>query len=364
MNTTVYIFGEFASGYSQYPDDYTNNIFKKCYSLSKAVTQIAIHRDGNLMYYSYLRKLEQNRYVGLCVVINGMMLIKLDGLFSLFENTISNMVSKGMLIHFDDKGNITSRVSKLYLNKEEIDLITTSLESGFERLSTYATSLPPTNYSVGKDSIKEFSIQGNESDIIKAGYTYGYTFIYKSKDFNTAEMYSSFAVINKQKKEIENLTKQVSQLKSDNTSLKNKQRNTLWVSILAIIAIVFGVIIFNKVLFPSVVTNYDAGDYMYYGPMENGKPNGVGVAIYHEQDKDNRLYYYGNFEKGLRKDENAIMFYKDGSYFRGSMEEDNWVKGLFFDVENAHFVGEFKNNQPWNGEWYKHVAEQTIHGGK
>lgn len=98
--------------------------------------------------------------------------------------------------------------------------------------------------------------------------------------------------------------------------------------------------------------------------MENGEPNGTGVAIYHKNDKDGRLYYYGNFNDGKRIDNNAIMFYKDGSYFKGSMNEDKWYKGLFFDVEKAHFIGEFKDNKPWNGEWYKHVKEQTIVDGE
>ena len=106
------------------------------------------------------------------------------------------------------------------------------------------------------------------------------------------------------------------------------------------------------------------GEFVYYGPIQNGEPNGTGVAIYHKNDKDGRLYYYGNFTNGKRIDENAIMFYKDGSYFSGSMNEDKWFKGLFFNVDKEHYVGEFKDNTPWNGEWYKHVKEQTIKNGK
>jgi len=87
MNATVYLFGNFNSGYTQYPDDYTSDIFGKFHSNAKSTTQIAIHRNGNLMYYGYIRKLEQDRYLGLCVVLNGLMLTRIDGLFSLFENT-------------------------------------------------------------------------------------------------------------------------------------------------------------------------------------------------------------------------------------------------------------------------------------
>ena len=34
------------------------------------------------------------------------------------------------------------------------------------------------------------------------------------------------------------------------------------------------------------VTKKDMGEFMYYGPMQNGEPNGTGVAIYHNDDKE------------------------------------------------------------------------------
>ena len=86
MNVTVYLFGEFLGGYMQYPDDYTSKIFQNFQANAKMTTQIAIHRDGNLMYYGYIRKLEKDRYIGFCVVLNGLVLVRIDGLFTLFEN--------------------------------------------------------------------------------------------------------------------------------------------------------------------------------------------------------------------------------------------------------------------------------------
>ena len=146
--------------------------------------------------------------------------------------------------------------------------------------------------------------------------------------------------------------------------MKNKQRNIKLVSILGVVAVVLFGVVYVKVINPSEVTKKDMGAYVYYGPMKDGEPNGTGVAIYHNNDEDGRLYYYGNFTDGQRIDSNAIMFYKDGSYFKGSMDEDKWDKGIFFDVEKEHFIGEFNNNTPWNGDWYKHVKEQTIVNGQ
>lgn len=364
MNISVYLFGDFNAGYTQYPNDYSQTIFKSFANNAQATTQIAIHRDGDLMYYGYIRKLESEEYVGLCVVINGKYITQLDGLFAVFERAIETMTRNGYLIHYSDKGEICSKVGQLYENREEIDLITSNLQAAFEGLERTSQKLPAVSYGTAKNSNKSYSIQDVEQEIVKSSYTNGYTFIYKSKGYNTAQMNSYRGIITRKDKEIENLRSECSNLKSQVSSLKNKQRNTKWVSILSVIAVILFGIVYVKVINPSEVTKKDMGAYVYYGPMENGEPNGTGVAIYHSNDKDGRLYYYGNFTDGKRIDSNAIMFYKDGSYFKGSMNEDKWYKGLFFDVEKEHFIGEFKNNAPWNGDWYKHVKEQTIVDGQ
>lgn len=364
MNLSVYLFGNLGSGYTQYPNDYTRAIFDTFHQYSQATTQIVIHRDDDLMYYGYIRKLEDSAYIGLCAVINGKIVTQIDNLFAVFESVIESMVRNGYLIHFNSKGEIESKIGQLYENREEIDLITSSLQTSFNRLERTSRVLPPVSYSTAKDTIKSFSIQDDEDDIIKSTYTNGYTFIYKSKGYNTAQMNSYKGIISRKENEISKLKTECEELKSTVASLKHKQRNTTWVAILGIVAVVLFGIVYVEVINPSEVTKKDMGEFVYYGPMQSGEPNGVGVAIYHSDDKDGRLYYYGNFTDGKRIDDNAMMFYKDGSYFKGSMNEDEWFKGLFFDVEKEHFIGEFKDNKPWNGNWYKHVEEQTIINGQ
>lgn len=364
MNLSVYLFGDLSSGYTQYPDDYSREVFSTFYKNSQATTQVAIHRDDDLMYYGYVRKLEDNNFIGLCVVINGKIITQIESLFVIFENIIEMMVRNGYLIHFSDNGEIVSKIGRLYENKEEIDLITSSLQKSFDRLESTSLKLPAVSYGTSKKSIKSYSVQDDEKDILKSSYTNGYTLVYKSRGYNTTQMNSYRGVIGRKNNEIMNLQTECNKLQKEVYSLKNKQRNTIWVSIFAIAAIVLGVVVWTQVLFPNEVTKKDMGEFVYYGPMRNGEPNGVGVAIYHSDDKDGRLYYYGNFTNGKRIDKNAIMFYKDGSYFKGSMNNDKWNEGILFDVEKEHFIGEFKNNIPWNGSWFKHVETQKIIEGE
>lgn len=206
MNATVYLFGEFNSGYTQYPDDYTSVIFRKFYKNAKSITQTVIHREGNLMYYGYIRKLEQERYIGFCIVLNGLLLTRIDGLFSLFENTISGLVTKGRLIHFNEQGDVVTKVGNLYMCKEEIDLLNESLRVGFNRFEGNIMSLPAVSFGTSKDTVKDFVVDDDLEDIIKSSYTNGYTFIYKSKGFNTAQMNSYKGVlarVSNEKKELQ-----------------------------------------------------------------------------------------------------------------------------------------------------------------
>lgn len=367
MNISTYIFGKLGRGYSQYPDDYTSNIFKVFVNNGKAKTQIAIHRDNDLMYYGYIRNLEDDCYIGLCVVINGHYIVKLDNLFDIFEKEIELMVRNGYFIHYNDQGEIVSSSLKIKDDKDAIREIGMSLVKVFGGMKTMP--LPSVNYGSSSNSVKSFSVEDDSNDVVSSSYCTDYTFLYKSRGYDTYSMLGYKGAISRLKNNIEKLNKdlknrtaQIESLQAQLAKQKQKQRNVKWVTILAIIAIILGTVVWNKVLFPNEVTKYDAGEFLYYGPIRDGKPNGTGVAIYPKNDRDKRLYYYGNFFNGNRVDTDAIMFYQNGSYFKGSMRNDQWYKGLLYDVEGEHFVGEFRNNRPYIGTWYKHVKAQEING--
>jgi len=248
MNVTVYLFGEFNNGYTQYPEDYTKSKFQNFYSNAKSTTQIAIHREGNLMYYGYVRKLEQDCYIGFCIVINGLMLTKLDGLFSLFENTISTLVTNGQLIHFNKDGNIVSNVDRLYMNREEIDLLTESFRAGFHHLKDSVKSPPAVSYSVSNDSIKNLSIEDDIDEIIRSSHTYGYTYIYKSKGFNTTQLNSYKEVLNKLNIEKAELSNRYDELikEHEKTIKKKKQYRLVAILFFVVLGCLIGLVSMNS----------------------------------------------------------------------------------------------------------------------
>ena len=221
MNSTIYIFGKLTNGYTQYPEDYSKSIFTKFHEYAKATTQIAIHRTSNMMYYGYIRKLEDDQYIGLCVLLNDVYITKLDSLFSLFENTVSNMVAKGLLVNYNAHGDIVTNASKLYLNKEEIELISNALKAGFTNLEQYSQKLPALNYGLNKDSLHESCIEDDVKDIIKSTYTNGFTYIYKSSGYDTAQMKSYRGVLQQVSNEKLALQEEIDKLKIEKENLKN-----------------------------------------------------------------------------------------------------------------------------------------------
>lgn len=362
MQSEVYLFGDLSSGYTQYPDDYSKSIFQEFSKVSKSRTQLLIHRNENTVYYAYMRRLQGKHYFGIYIVMSGMLITNYKQLFTIFEEVVSWTVTRGGILEFSDNGDVKSSLDQFYNHKAESYEVAGFLKAKIAQLadSDWA-DLPPVDYAISTNEKKTFAVADNGNDISGAIGIYPYVFIVKDQNFDTTAVRSYSSILKQKSAEIASLREGNRELVRKNTALVNKQRNTIWVGMLGVLSAILFTIIYFKVINPSEVTRYDAGEFVYYGPISQGKPNGIGVAIYHDNDADDRKYYYGNFDYGQRSDSNAIMFYNDGSYFYGEMNDDKWIKGIFFDVQKQHFVGSFdSNNAALHGTWYKHVPVQSL----
>lgn len=363
MNSSVYVFGSLGNGYTQYPDDYAKDIFQNLYEKSAAHSQIAIRRDKNLMYYGYIRKLDvSGQYIGFCILLNGVMFMNVNSLFKLFEDAFADLINRGVIVNFNDKGEVTSSIINLYQKKNEVERIVAIILNNISDIKFGLRKLPPIFYEVSTNECIKFYANDDDSKIEAASCKFGYTFILKDSNYDTY----SVCKIKQLSKTITDLEKGNNRLKNELSSTKRKQRNATWVSLLSFVVFVLVIILWDKVLFPTEVTKKEMGEYVYYGPMLNGEPNGIGVAIYHPNDSNNRLYYYGNFNNGLRQDTAAIMFYRDGSYFYGEMDENHWKRGeMYSRMKHEHFDGSFDNgDNPQTGAWYECNKVQLILYGK
>lgn len=151
MNHSIYIIGDFGSGYTQYPDDFAKIILSKGIDDIKTDTQITLHRDDNLVYYCYYRKLlggsSPRGYIGFSICFNSVYCTDIGAIFNIFERGVTNLAVSGRLIEFSMDGDLLAKVSSLYLQDDEIDRIKASLSNEIVQLSLDSfKNLPPVNY--------------------------------------------------------------------------------------------------------------------------------------------------------------------------------------------------------------------------
>lgn len=248
MNSSIYIFGNMQQGYTQYPDDETTHEIFQNYALNaKAPTQLAIHRNGTLMYYGYLRMLEGEQYIGLCVMLNNVMLTNISALFSLFEHTIAQMAELGFLIKFGTDGSLMGNTEHLYMSPEEVSFVTEQLRNAFERQTT--APIPPTNYSIPSDSVGKFTVKDATGNILFSAYTNGYTYVYKSEGYNTVTMDSYQGVLAAVNDENESLKQQIDALKGASTSSHVDKSGGAEKNLLRGIVVVFAIILIGGGIF-------------------------------------------------------------------------------------------------------------------
>ncbi len=154
MNATVYVFSKLNGKYSQYPDDYTRELFDKFQSLSGAGAKMVIHREGDLMYYGYIRQLTRKEdYMGFCILLNGMMLTQMEQLASLFEKAYKE--------------------ANVFFTVEMAESVSAMIKEGVAKIECKA--LPPVVYGISRDMTKVFVDEdGNKEEIVRAVAMYPY----------------------------------------------------------------------------------------------------------------------------------------------------------------------------------------------
>lgn len=243
MKAEVYIFGNFTSGYSQYPDNYTHNLFEQIGKTRKSESEIIYHRDGSLTYYIYTREISKkdNTFIGLCYVFNDVFIKDFDSLFSVFEDVITIIVTKGGILEFTKEGKLSTKINQLYAHTEELQRITDYLNSKILLLNKYIEKLPPLNLATSKLEWKEF-IYKDTNDIKTAILEYSNIRITKGENYNTEALTSYSNILNTLNKEKNNALQTITKQKQEISELKKKQKNYLLVIWLIVIVFIVGLI--------------------------------------------------------------------------------------------------------------------------
>lgn len=238
MRPIVYLFGKLKGGnYTQYPDDGTSGVLGSLYPLAKAPTQIIIRRDGTFIYYCYIRKLPKEQYIGFCVMLNGTYIIEIKKLFPLFEKRIEEMCERGTILCYDESGNVVPVVSYFHEESEEASLLVESMGKTFKPEKT----LPPVDFSIGKDATNIFSVEDDLNDMVKSSYRFGYTCVYKQADYDTIRMNSYRSVLQRITDDNNSLKEANKKLQDEVAEVKRQKKQFKNVVILLLLVIGCGV---------------------------------------------------------------------------------------------------------------------------
>ena len=220
MNSTFYIFGKFNGSYAQFPVDYTQDIFQQLPNRSSfSNTQLVIHRDGNLMYYCYMRKLEQDNFIGFCLLLNDAMIEEIPALFELFDNGISHLALAGEIVKINDNGDIVSNTDSLLSNRQTIQQIANNMMRDLNHLVETRKKLPAQSLAVSQDEIKRFNIRDDAKQIVDSALSYALVFVTKDEDSQNIDSYRS--TIKRLKEETERMQKTIQTLQRNNEQFKS-----------------------------------------------------------------------------------------------------------------------------------------------
>ena len=223
MNSSIYLFGNFGNGYTQYPNDYTQAIFNEFMERANGVAQIIVSRRSELIYYGYVRKLHvENMYVGFCVLLNNVMFAHPQNLFSVFENAFGELCKGERILCIDVNGDALSCLAgELSDEQRETERISTVIRSGVSALESDLQKLPAIDYSISIDECKLFARGESDDEIADATSRYGYVCIVQNRNYTTkAEVHYKKTV-----KELDKLQRKYEWLKKEYNSLQISYAN-------------------------------------------------------------------------------------------------------------------------------------------
>lgn len=247
MNSNIYLFGKFGHSITTSVDDYTKSYFEEFISKAKASTQIIIHRNGDIMNYGYVRKIEENNLFGICLQINGQYISETDKLFEAFENIIANCAVKGDILRLNKKGNIEATTSNLLDEPEELVRAIANCQNEILRLDYACRSLPNIDYSTTDNDTYYFKENDDSSTITKTSVRNGYTFIYKEKDYDTLALNGYRSTLSSLNKENESFRSRIKEKEHKIKALEKKKKQMGVVVTLLAVLFLGSIFFFNTI---------------------------------------------------------------------------------------------------------------------
>ncbi len=244
MVLKIYLFSQVSGNYQQYAVDHSETFLKQFCKNCFALNQIAIHRDGNLMYYAYAYRKTKSEIYGVCIVC-GEICLNLQWLYEYFQKVLEASAYKGVLFCFDEHGKIRKNVEKFSSEAAEVDSLFCEIKGYVNKWQSYWEVLPSEDFSIPIESKISFAFDEEAKDKITDAIRHYHNVIVTMK--NTAP--SSFAkTIERLNSEKVQLQKERETLKNSIESLSKQKKQYRWVIVLSMLVVagLIAILLFNR----------------------------------------------------------------------------------------------------------------------
>ncbi len=251
MNCSIYIFGDLNGVYSQYPNDYTNDIFKRFISETKSQTQVAIHRDGDLVYMGYTRRLKDakdSNIFGICLLLNNCVYKDITQLYTIFDDAFTSVVVTGKLLEFNSNGDVIPCLDYIHQQKDEIERVSNVISYNVNRNQTLFVNIPPLNYAAGSGDFLSIAIDDGINRVVNAIASVNNIYFYHKSNANIFSLSSYTTKLRNLNSHNNELKEEIRKLQDKNETISNQKKQyklVVWLMLILSICVI-GLLAFNS----------------------------------------------------------------------------------------------------------------------
>lgn len=174
INCASYYIMQSQYGYSQYPFDSLSDIYHSYEGLMMSDSQIVVHRQQSIVYYTYLRRLsgDTGSFFGVSILINGLETHSFRSLFRLFDKVFQRMVSDDIVLSISSQGDFVCKVQDLPSCANYLDEVSGSITRFVNEGEGNFTHMFPLSVSSGIDNFCQISIGVGENELLQKLYNY------------------------------------------------------------------------------------------------------------------------------------------------------------------------------------------------
>lgn len=351
-----YLFSYISGNYQQYTSDYTESFIKPYCINCKTTHQIAVHRDGNLMHYTYLYK--NNNFVYGISLVCGEVCLNLKWLYNYLQGVIEDAAYKGVLFYYNEQGIICKNIDNWNQETAEIDRIFRNIKEYINKQQSYWDILPPEDFSIPKDSKIVLSFNEDDKEKITDAIRHYNNVIVTLENINQSGFGRIVENLNAEKKKLQ---EEKAILETEIDSLTKQKKQYRWVAILSIcvIASLIGLYFLNDNL-SDIISN------------QNNTISLLESAIANKNSEITSLCDTLSQERGVIKQKNneirllntSLITYKDS--LRLSLERNDELTDKLSEQESRFYS--IKNTFPINitnieiGNTYHDGSIETKYG--